>query len=105
MGSQDHVASPTFTIGRQYSSASKNLTLYHFDFYRLSEPGLIAHELADAMADPTTVIAIEWGGIIENVLPVERLAIDIRRTGEDSRAIEFACPKSLGYLLGEVRQC
>jgi tRNA threonylcarbamoyladenosine biosynthesis protein TsaE len=45
MGSTDHVASPTFTISREYVAGE--LALFHFDFYRLSDPGVVAIELAE----------------------------------------------------------
>src|SRR3989344_5721785 len=49
MGSRDHVSSPTFTICNTYKVKSKSShaaqELWHFDFYRLHEAGLIEHEL------------------------------------------------------------
>ena len=49
LGSTDHVSSPTFTISKIYKSPK--LTLYHFDFYRLQEPGIINYELVEALHD------------------------------------------------------
>lgn len=107
MGSQDHVASPTFTIAREYHAkkATKpeklGLSLYHFDFYRLQEPGLVAAELAEVAGDRAAVIAIEWGTIVEDVLPKERLTVRIVPTGENSRDLIFDYPESLSYLISE----
>src|SRR6185312_5854101 len=39
MGSQDTVRSPSFTLSNEYRSGK--LTLYHFDFYRLEDPGIM----------------------------------------------------------------
>ncbi|HEX8226838.1 MAG TPA: tRNA (adenosine(37)-N6)-threonylcarbamoyltransferase complex ATPase subunit type 1 TsaE [Candidatus Saccharimonadales bacterium] len=105
MGSADHVASPTFTISREYKAPAKGLTLYHFDFYRLQEPGLIAHELAETIDDPEAVIAIEWGQIVEDVLPEQQMAVEIVRTGESTRQFTFNYPSELAYLLPEGMPC
>src|SRR5690606_23307454 len=42
--STDTVASPTFTISREYTGG--RLHVYHFDFYRLGEAGIVGDELA-----------------------------------------------------------
>lgn len=99
MGSTDHVASPTFTISREYKAGK--LTLYHFDFYRLQEPGVVAAELEEFIGDPNAVVAIEWGEIVEDVLPGERIEITIERTGETARHISITYPRSLAYVVPE----
>src|SRR5690349_8475192 len=50
MGSIDAVSSPSFTISQVYNS--DNLSLHHYDFYRLGEPGLMAQELSEVLDDP-----------------------------------------------------
>jgi tRNA threonylcarbamoyladenosine biosynthesis protein TsaE len=97
MGSTDKVGSPTFTISREYTAGE--LTLYHFDFYRLAEAGIMTEELTEVMHDPKAVVAIEWAGIVEDVLPAERLTIRITATGETERTFEVTYPQKLAYLL------
>jgi len=97
MGSNDKVASPTFTISREYNAG--NLTLYHFDFYRLAEPGIMADELAEIIEDSKAVIAIEWAAIVEAVLPDNRLTIGIKALGEFKREFTFKYPQKLAYLI------
>lgn len=97
MGSQDNVHSPSFTITNQYQAGQ--LTLYHFDFYRLKEPGLMRDELAEVVGDPKAVVAVEWAGIVEDVLPANRLIINIKVTGDSKRQFNFSYPVSLDYLL------
>ena len=97
IGSTDHVASPTFTISREYRAP--NYTLYHFDFYRLQEAGIMSHELAELSGDPHAVVAVEWGDIVEGVLPEERLVVELTRAGESDRVLKFTCPPGLAYLL------
>ena len=43
--------------------------LIHYDFYRLSEPGLMSFELAEALSAPNSVVVIEWGDSIQDLLP------------------------------------
>jgi tRNA threonylcarbamoyladenosine biosynthesis protein TsaE len=97
LGSSDAVASPSFTISRQYQAGK--LTMYHFDFYRLTEPGIMANELAEILPDPQAIIVIEWGTIVENVLPGERLTIRLESPAESERKITLSCPAKLSYLL------
>ena len=97
MGSTDHVASPTFTISREYRS--ETLTLYHLDFYRLQEPGVVAAELQEFLDDPQAVVVIEWGDIVADVLPNHNITITIERTGEQTRRLDLSYPESLSYLI------
>jgi tRNA threonylcarbamoyladenosine biosynthesis protein TsaE len=97
MGSHDHVASPTFTISREYRA--DDLTLYHFDFYRLSEPGIMTAELAEFMNDPKAVVAVEWSDIVKHVLPEQRVTVKLELIGESSRQLQFTYPEALAYLI------
>lgn len=97
MGSQDTARSPSFTLDNQY--VSDDLVIHHFDFYRLFEPGVMRDELAEVLQDPKAVAVIEWGHIIQDVLPDDRLTIEIKATGNDDRQLTFSYPKNLGYLV------
>lgn len=97
IGSKDPVSSPSFTLSNEYDAGK--LRLYHFDFYRLTEPGIMRDELAECLADPEAVVAVEWADIVEDVLPTERLTIKIESTGDMSRALTFTYPAKLAYLL------
>ena len=104
LGSSDRVASPTFTISRVYTSG--RLSIYHFDFYRLHEAGLVAEELADIIGDQHVVTVVEWGGIVNNVLPKERMTIHISRSAasDDTRDLTFTYPETLAYLMEDGQQ-
>ena len=99
-GSDDHVSSPTFTISNQYkvNSKTKLNTIYHFDFYRLNEPGLIEHELKEAINNHSAVV-IEWPKVIKHVLPKDCLLIKIKHTPKQDRQVAISCPKALNYLI------
>lgn len=96
-GSADRVASPTFTVSREYR-ASK-FTIFHFDFYRLHDAGVVAEELREYVGAQDAVVVVEWGDIVDKVLPTERLRIQFFQAGEDRRDIHCAYPQELIYLL------
>jgi tRNA threonylcarbamoyladenosine biosynthesis protein TsaE len=97
ISSVDRVASPTFTISKVYHS--DNLEIHHFDFYRLQDAGLLEHELADFINDPKIVLVIEWGDVVQHVLPSQRLTIRIIPSGDEQRKLEFTYPESLKYMV------
>lgn len=92
----DDVASPTFTISRVY--LAKDFAIHHFDFYRLGEPGIIAHELQEIIDDSAVVIVVEWGDIVTDVLPSEHVIIELSQIGELEREIVVRIPGRYGYL-------
>jgi len=97
LGSHDAVRSSSFTLSNRYRA--ENLTLHHFDFYRLFEPGIMRDELAEVLADPQAAVVVEWGKIVEDVLPGRRVTIHIRATSETGREFIISYPPSLAYLI------
>ncbi len=97
MGSTDVVKSPSFTLSNQYRGGELNI--HHFDFYRLSEPGIMRDELAEVMADSEAVVIIEWADIVEDLLPADHLVVKIKASGEDSRQFFISYTEKLNYLL------
>ncbi len=87
-GSHDPVQSPTFTINRVYKNPD-GLAIYHFDFHRLEDPGIMANELTELVGQPHVVIVIEWSELVKDVLPAERLIVRFEITGESSRSLAF----------------
>ena len=99
MGSGDSVSSPSFTISNQYQAGK--LTLHHFDFYRLQDPGLIGHELSELAGDSGNVVAIEWPDIADSALPARRLKIQFTVLNEGARRLNFSFDSKLDYLVPE----
>ena len=83
LGIEDDVTSPTFNIIKEYINGE--LPLYHMDVYRLE--GNVNELGLDEYFDGNGVTIIEWADMIENYLPKERLDINIKVTGENSRVI------------------
>ncbi len=95
-GSPDRVASPTFTVVRQYDAPKLNI--FHFDFYRLDDPGIIVDELREYLSDPWTVVVVEWSDVVREVLPKNRTTITISAVGETERAIDCTFSPKFSYL-------
>lgn len=100
-GSKDKVASPTFTINKQYMAGDKLLA--HYDFYRLPEAGLMRHELEEVIDDTHAVIVVEWGDVVADVLPTNRLSVQISSTGEEERKLTLTYPPEIEYLIEDVK--
>ncbi|MCA9325245.1 tRNA (adenosine(37)-N6)-threonylcarbamoyltransferase complex ATPase subunit type 1 TsaE [Candidatus Saccharibacteria bacterium] len=99
-GSQDAAGSPSFTVSRLYKTDT--LDIHHYDFYRLPEAGLMLDEISEVMADQQAVVLIEWAGAVENVLPDERVIMQIQATGENDRLLTIDLPDKYSYLRSEA---
>jgi tRNA threonylcarbamoyladenosine biosynthesis protein TsaE len=78
------INSPTFTILKQYQG---RLNLSHFDAYRLEgqDDDLGFEEIFDS----DDVCVVEWANFIEDILPVNRLTIEIKKIDENIREFVF----------------
>ena len=95
LGSKDIVSSPTFTLSNIYK-CKDGLEIHHLDFYRLSEPGVVADQLSESLENPKVVTVIEWSQIVKDVLPLDRITIELSPTPDnaDERQIDFSYPES-----------
>ena len=96
-GSSDEVTSPTFTISKIYHAPK--FYIHHFDFYRLSDPGIVGLEIKEVIGDPKTVTVIEWANVVNSVLPESRLIVTIENQADDNRLINMDYPPELAYLI------
>jgi tRNA threonylcarbamoyladenosine biosynthesis protein TsaE len=82
-GVEEHVNSPTFTIIKEYEG---RLPFYHMDVYRLSEDE--ADELGlDEYFYGEGVTLVEWGSLIDELLPEARLHLFMEVLDADERHI------------------
>lgn len=88
LGITEPIQSPSFTISRVYDTDT--VRLVHYDFYRLADAGIMADELQEALADPETVVVIEWADIVEGVLPDNHTTISIQATSETTRTVSIS---------------
>jgi tRNA threonylcarbamoyladenosine biosynthesis protein TsaE len=99
-GSEEHVASPTFTLDRVYRASG--FTIRHIDLYRLTDAGILQHDINEMRRDQTTVLVVEWGGVVRHVLPKERVTIRLSPVGENERKVEITCAGRLKYLAEDL---
>lgn len=88
LGVDEDVQSPSFTISRVYETA-RGLTLVHYDFYRLTDAGIMGNELEETVHDDTAVTIVEWADIVTGVLPDDRLVIGFSSPSETMRRLEI----------------
>lgn len=86
-GSLDSVSSPTFILVNVYHRAD-GTQLFHLDTYRLeSIPEAEELDLDSMLAQGALVI--EWPERLGNLIPPERLWIDLEHAGEGQRRLRF----------------
>ncbi len=98
-GISEPVSSPSFTIRNDY--AAQNINIAHFDFFRLSDPGELKEMLSETLSDRHSVVVIEWGSELNQVLPPERVKLTLKPTAAGSREAEIAYPEAYAYLFEE----
>lgn len=85
LGIEDNITSPTFNIIKEYNSGE--LPLYHMDVYRLDKD---SNDIGiEDYFNKGGVTLIEWSDIITDILPDERLQINIKVISENGRVFEL----------------
>lgn len=79
LGVNDYITSPTFNLINEYQG---RLTMYHFDVYRLDNVDDLYDLGFDEYFYGNGVCVIEWADRIEEVIPKERIVLDIEN-GDD----------------------
>lgn len=87
LGVGEPVTSPSFTISKRYAFPAGQLI--HYDFYRLDAPGLMRDELAEALAEPNSVIVVEWGSNVADLLPADKIRLEIALQEDGSRTVKI----------------
>lgn len=85
LGVKGEISSPSFTISKSYRGEKADLV--HYDFYRLSDPGLMSEDLAESVSDPNAITVVEWAQSTEDVLPENRKVITIKYIDENTREV------------------
>ena len=75
-GLQNEISSPTFTIVNEYQT--ETFPIYHFDVYRLSDIDEF-YAIGGEEYFSKGICIIEWGEIIEDILPKDYIKIKIEK--------------------------
>lgn len=86
LGIKDYITSPTFTILNEYKG---RIPLYHFDVYRINDVEEMYEIGFEEYLYGNGVCIIEWGSMVEEILPEDTINIKIKNLGEFSREIEI----------------
>ncbi|MBS1253046.1 MAG: tRNA threonylcarbamoyladenosine biosynthesis protein TsaE [Anaerolineales bacterium] len=89
LGIEDPIISPTFTLIREYGPVGDRPPLYHIDFYRLEHPAEVQTLGLDDYfySYSNGVCVIEWPERAEELLPENRLWVEINTIGEMKRSL------------------
>jgi tRNA threonylcarbamoyladenosine biosynthesis protein TsaE len=80
LGVTEPVVSPTFTLARRYRGSR---TVHHVDVYRLSRMQEVIDLGVEELFDPDGVTFVEWGDVIEGLLPSAYLEVELWTRAED----------------------
>jgi tRNA threonylcarbamoyladenosine biosynthesis protein TsaE len=87
LGVEEPVTSPTFTIVAEYQG---RLRLAHVDVYRLERIQDLYDIGFDELVDDGVTV-VEWGDLVEQVVPAEHLVVRIEGgTTDNERVLEFS---------------
>lgn len=79
-GLEKEISSPTFTIVNEYQT--KDFPIYHFDVYRLSDSDEFLNIGGEEYFEKGVSI-IEWGEMIEDILPNAYTRISFSKSAEN----------------------
>lgn len=89
-GLENEISSPTFTIVNEYSNDSVNI--YHFDVYRLSDTDEF-YAMGGEEYFSNGICLIEWGEMIESILPEHYIKITFKKNIENFNDRELVIDK------------
>jgi len=85
-GLENEISSPTFTIVNEYNA--KNVNIYHFDVYRLEDTDEFYAMGGDEYFE-NGICFIEWGEIIERIIPDKYTKITFKKDAKNENYREF----------------
>jgi tRNA threonylcarbamoyladenosine biosynthesis protein TsaE len=83
LGVTSAVASPTFTLVREYRG---RIPVAHVDVYRLSRLQDVVDLGLEEMIEEGDVLFVEWGDGVEGLLPESHLRVELTTAGPETEA-------------------
>jgi len=100
LGFEGRVKSPTYTLVELY--VVSKLNLYHFDFYRFSDPEEWQEAGFRDLFSPQNMCLVEWPEKAQGLLPLPDLNITLTPTPEASRIASLKAHTPRGQQLLEA---
>ena len=88
LGVKESVTSPSFTISKSYA-LKDGASLIHYDFYRLTEPGLMMEDLSESIDSGKNVVVVEWANSVNDLLPDKRMIIKFEYDEAGGRKVDM----------------
>jgi tRNA threonylcarbamoyladenosine biosynthesis protein TsaE len=88
LGVTENVNSPSFSLVNEYLSKSGK-TMYHFDFYRIKDENEAYDIGIEEYFYSNNRCFIEWPNKVENLLPLDAVAIHLANNSDNSRNIQI----------------
>lgn len=89
LGVEDVITSPTFAIINEYHSETRQLTIYHFDFYRIKKLEEVYDMGYEDYFYSGNLCFIEWPELIEDLLPDDAVRVKIRENKDGTRTVQL----------------
>jgi len=84
----DTISSPTFSLVNEYKT-SKNISIYHFDFYRITNQEEALDMGIEEYLYNNDWCLIEWPQNVENLLPLESVEIHLTTLENGQRNVQL----------------
>lgn len=91
----DRVTSPTFILMKEYLGG--RYPLMHIDIYRLERVQEVLDLGYDELLDPGHIVVVEWGDVVEPLLPREHLLVEVAYGGTDLARSVTLSPRGTGW--------
>ena len=88
LGVMENVNSPTFSLVNEYITENGD-RIYHFDFYRIEDENEAYDMGIEEYFSNKSRCFIEWPEKVENLLPLEAVAIRLTINMDDTRNIQI----------------
>lgn len=100
-GLENEISSPTFTIVNQY--LNENITINHFDVYRLEDIDEF-YAIGGPEYFDNAISIIEWGELVEDILPNNYIKIIIDKSEEDYNTRRFILKTNNKELQNKIKE-
>lgn len=95
LGVPERIVSPTFVLMKEYLGG--RYPLMHLDVYRLGRVQEVIDLGYDDFLEPSAVVVVEWGDMVEPLLPQDHLVVELKHGDELLDRTVMFTPKGRGW--------